>query len=347
MYYECSSAFVLDLHTCESGSKYDYKKKKCRVERPEMKRRIRCTPPCDEENNNKRKQEDENEEPKVDAKTETPTEEGKPNVTSKQMESTTESNKPLTTTTERNDTGVKVAGNLVPDNDTINAAMVDPNVPNLPADSANTTAGETVEETEAQTEKDIITTVSPSTASTSPPTVPPTTKPSTKPTTKSTTTTQPGVIVVETDGDPGYDIVTSPPSNSSGSAGELMKSRLQENILLTLTFFISYFVKASSVQRICLVIVMMFYFSFLNACALISLQSNRLFKKSLVFPKPKNFAETEEVHGRIVHIFFKMLLNSVCYNILGHSKYNLSKSAKIFLAIVKILCQSVFTVFRL
>ena len=212
------------------------------MERPNLKRPIRCTPPCEEEKNNKRKQEDENKEPKVEAKTETPTQEGKPNVTSKQMESITESNKPLTTTTERNDTGVKVAGNLVPDNDTINAAMVDPNLPYLPADGANTTAGETVEETEAQTDKDVITTASSSTASTSPPTVPsttkPTIKPTTKPTTKSTTTTQPGIIVVETDGDPGYDIVTSSPSNSSGSVGEFMKSRWQENILLTLTFFI-------------------------------------------------------------------------------------------------------------
>ena len=249
VYYECSTASnKFELHTCDSGSKYDYKKKKCRVERPDLKKRIRCTQPCDAENNknNKRKQEVENEEPEVDPQTETPTEEIKQNVTSNEMESITESNEPLAT--EGDDTGVNVAGNLSPDNDTINTAMVDPNVPNLPADATNTTTGETVEETEAQTEKDVITTASSSHSTAS--TVPSTTKPTTKPTTKSTTTTQPGVIVVETDGDPGYDIVTSPPGNSSGSVGELMQSRLQENIPLRLTLFISSLVKLVYVKYV-------------------------------------------------------------------------------------------------
>ena len=225
VYYECSSATnVLDLHHCDAGSKYDYKKKKCRVERPNLRRAIRCTPPCDEQSKDNKRNKEKEEEVEIVPEVETarPVSERSQNATSEASQSITEANAALTTEDEEK---VEAAGSFVKDNDTVVPAMVDPNQGVPSAAAANTTAGYTAEETEAQTEKDdVITTpssssTSPSTPSSTPSPIPSPTSQSTKSTTKSTTTTRAGVVIVETDGDPGYDVVTSPPSNSSGSAG--------------------------------------------------------------------------------------------------------------------------------
>ena len=227
-YYQCSGGSnVMDVRHCDPGSKYDYKKKKCRVERPNLKRAIRCQPPCDEVKHNKRNNEHEE---KVETVPDLETEKPMSNKRSQNVtDSITEVNEALTT--EEDDEKVNAAGSFGKNNDTIAPAIVDPNQGGAPPAASNTTTGGTTEETEAQTENDVITTAS--TATTSPSTPSPTPKPTPKPTpsstspgtkstTKSTTTTVPGVVIVETDGDPGYDIVTTQPTNSSGSAGELM-----------------------------------------------------------------------------------------------------------------------------
>ncbi len=215
VYYECTdSDSAMDPLHCEAGSKYDHKKTKCRVVRPDMKRPVRCTPPCDVLERKKERTQNEGE------AAEQPVKSGTKNDTTTKLTDPSDSQHNVPTqpnepqTTEEDVDGIKAAGEIRRTNDTVESAVVDPNQLGAANDTETT---ENIPTTTTTTSTPTFTTTTTTTTTT---TVPTTTTTTTTVAPGTTTTTESEVVVVVTDGDPGYDIVTSPPGNSSGAVGK-------------------------------------------------------------------------------------------------------------------------------